>query len=274
MKRLFVGGILASLLVGGALSAPNVRTRVLAHWSAISGWSPAARAADPVGYVKWVERRLKRDLERLAPARDELGASVAKLNREKNRLDVLHEHARELAVEFRDAYHAGEFPVTVRGAAYTKQQLEYQISLALAEADGYANSLDIVRDTIARAQSQSEVLSVQIAGSHTQLAVLDARRQLLQASQLTTVDATLVAQTDALLDGNVNVLAQAEENPVRSVPELLEAGRAASRQQVAGTNVRAFLSEVRALTSPVAATVGGDSKGGCEGDDAIFRQSS
>ena len=128
----------------------------------------------------------------------------------------------------------GRFPIEVRGAAYTDEQAKSQVSLLLAERDGYDQSVRELKEVQDTAERQMESLAVRINATDSQLTGLSAKRELLRARQLSDEGRRLLAQVDQLLDGNAQLI---EGNPVHTVRELLAApgsksGQAAGRQRV------------------------------------------
>lgn len=219
-----VAGLAA--VIGGILYAtgPGFRTSVNQHVHDWIGWTEAARQADPIGFTNHVEQCVQRDLETMHTTRGELQEQVTTLNREVRKHQALVEHADRLADDFRDAYRNavanGGFPVTVREAAYTEPQVESQVSLLLAEADGYHASLERLEKVRQSAEQKLEALAVRINTTEAQLAMLPTQRELLRARVLSDEGEQLVAHVDQLLEGNNRVI---QGNPVRSVAELMAA---------------------------------------------------
>jgi prefoldin subunit 5 len=215
-----------AVTVGGILYAtgPGFRTSVNQHVHNWIGWTEAARQADPVGFTNQVEASLQQDLATLHSTRDELNKEVGDLGREIRKHQALAEHAERLAAEFRQAFRQakkrGGFPVTVRAAAYTAEQVESQVSLLLAEAKGYRTTLAKLEKIRQQAEEKLEALAVRINTTQAQLAMLPTQRELLRARVLSDAGEQLVAQVEGLLEGNRQVV---RGNPVRSVAELIAA---------------------------------------------------
>jgi hypothetical protein len=213
-----------ALMAGGVMYAvgPGFRTSVnqqVQHWV---GWTEAARQADPVGFTSYVEARLRKDLRSLQTAERDLSREVDTLARETRKQRALAEHAQRLCEEFRQAYqHAqinGGFPLTVRNAGYTREQVESQVSLLLAEAAGYRAALEQLAKIQQQAEERLETLVVRINNTETQLAMLPMQRNLLRAQVLSDAGQHLVAQVEQLLEGNRQII---QGNPVRSVADLI-----------------------------------------------------
>jgi uncharacterized phage infection (PIP) family protein YhgE len=206
-----------------------LRARVFEQGQAWIGWTEAARRADPVGFTDHVERELKEDLDKLQAARGQLAGEIGTLSRNVREQQALLEHAEKLAAEFRDVYQAatedGTFPVTVRDAAYTEDQAVSQVSLLLAETEGYRETLSKVEALRKQAESRLEELTVRVDRTASQLAMIATKRELLRARVLTDEAEQLVTQVDELLDGNTQIV---QDNPVRSVEELLAASQGRS----------------------------------------------
>jgi len=154
----------------------------------------------------------------------------------------LAEQARTLADQFRTEYQRakdeGAFPVEVRGAAYTEPQVRAQVSLLLAEAEGYESSLTEVESVQTAAEEKIEELAVRINRTETQLAALATKRELLRARQLTTAGEELLAQVDELMTGNRQAI---DANPVGTVRELLARGSGKPSGRATDSKVAEFL---------------------------------
>jgi len=240
---MFVGGLVLVGLAAAAIAAsPALRARVSQQWAALCGWTKEAREADPVGFASYAEGRLKRDLEMMEKTRRELAAEVGQLSQTIREQQALGDQARQLAEEFRTEYQLastdGGFPIEVRNAAYTEGQAKSQVSMLLAEAEGYEQSLGQLTKVRKEAESKIEELVVRINATETQLATLSTKRQLLRARQLTAEGEQLLAQVDDLMTGNTQVI---EGNPVRTVRELLDTPVAKPQKTASQQKVEEFL---------------------------------
>lgn len=243
IRRIFLGGLVIAGLAGAAVAvSPGLRMHVYQQWASLSGWTEEARQADPVGFASYAERRLKRDLEVMEKTRRELVAEVGQLSQEIREQQALGDQARQLAGQFRTEYQLastnGGFPIQLRDAAYTEGQAKSQVSMLLAEADGYQQSLDQLTKVRKEAESKIEELVVRINSTETQLAALSTKRELLRARQLTAEGEQLLAQVDQLMTGNTQVI---QGNPVRSVRELLDAPVAKPQKTASQQRVEEFL---------------------------------
>ena len=243
IRRMFVGGLVIVGLAAAAIAAsPALRARVSQQWAALCGWTKEAREADPVGFASHAERRLKRDLQTMEKTRRELAAEVGQLSQKEREQRALGDQARQLAEAFRTQYQlastGGGFPIEVRGAAYSEGQAKSQVSMLLAEAEGYDQSLGQLTKVRKEAESKIEELVVRINATGTQLAALSTKRELLRARQLTAEGEQLLAQVDELMTGNTQVI---EGNPVRTVRELLDAPVAKPQNTASQQRVEQFL---------------------------------
>ncbi|MBM4048652.1 MAG: hypothetical protein FJ279_26415 [Planctomycetes bacterium] len=220
--------MLATAAVAGSAAMkahwPGVWTRLERQVTEVVGWTEDARQTDPVGFVVFAERKLGSDLAAMEAARRALAAEIGQVLEEYRQQEALGRQSRALAEEFRTAYQEAEatggFPIEVRQAAYTAEQVRTQVSLLLAEADGYeaaAARLETVRQ---EAEASLQSLLVQINRSEADLAALAAQRELLRVRQLSHEGEYLLAQVNGLLDENARVL---QASPVRPVRELLAA---------------------------------------------------
>ncbi len=207
-----------------------------------AGWTEAARQAYPAGFVAHAEAKLQRDLATMEQTRRELAAEVGRLSKTSREQSALAEQARTLAEQFRGEYQRakdeGTFPIEVRGAAYTEPQVRSQVSLLLAEAEGYESSLTEIESVQTAAEEKIEELAVRINRTETQLAALATKRELLRARQLTTAGEELLAQVDELMTGNRQAI---DANPVGTVRELLARGSSKPTGRATDSKVEAFL---------------------------------
>jgi len=240
-----LGWLVVVFGVGGAAAwafSPGLRTQMIALWHSQAGWNQAARQADPAGFATHAEAKLKQDLATMEQTRRELAAEVGRLSKTAREQSALAEQARTLAEQFRTEYQRandeGTFPVEVRGAAYTEPQVRTQVSLLLAEADGYAASLADIESVQAAAEDKIEELAVRINRTETQLAALATKRELLRARQLTSAGEELLAQVDELMTGNRQVI---DANPVGTVRELLARDPSKPSGRATDSKVEAFL---------------------------------
>jgi phage shock protein A len=244
--------LLVLLGVGGAAAwafSPGLRTQMTAFWDSHTGWTEAARQADPAGFASHAEAKLKQDLAKMDATRRELTAEVGRLSKTAREQSALAEQARRLAEQFRDVYQTAQadnhFPIEVRGAAYTESQVHSQVSMLLAEAEGYEASLADLEAVRTTAEAKIEELAVRINRTEAQLASLATKRELLRARQLTAAGEELLAQVDELMTGNRQTI---DANPVATVRELLARTRSA-RDVFAfdGFHPAAFFQEVVVL---------------------------
>lgn len=231
--------------IGGAAAwalSPGLRAQMAAVWNSQAGWTEAARRSDPAGFVAHAEAKLQQDLATMEQTRRELAAEVGRLSKTAREQSALSEQARTLAEQFRTEYQRakdeGTFPIEVRGAAYTEPQVRAQVSLLLAQADGYESSLSEIESVQAAAEEKIEELAVRINRTETQLAALATKRELLRARQLTTAGEELLAQVDELMTGNRQAI---DANPVGTVRELLARGSSKPSGRATDSKVEAFL---------------------------------
>jgi hypothetical protein len=181
----------ALLAVGGALMAgsPSFRTMIWVWVNKITCWTPDAIQKDPVGYMKFVEKKLAGDQNKIQETWRNLGVSVAKLAKKQIAKRELLERGTAFAEDFRDVYQNanGNFPVEVRGEVYTEAQLRSQLSLLLAQNDGLTESLSEIDMEMIAANNKMEELVVQKEKTESQLALLETKRELFQAEKLSKV---------------------------------------------------------------------------------------
>jgi len=238
-------GLVVLLGVSGAAAwafSPGLRTQMTALWDSHTGWTEAARAVDPAGFASHAETKLQQDLAKMERTRRELAAEVGRLAKTAREQSALAEQARRLAEQFRDAYQQAQaddrFPVEVRGAAYTDGQVRSQVSLLLAEAEGYEASLADLESVRTTAEAKIEELAVRINRTEAQLVALATKRELLRARQLTAAGEELLAQVDELMTGNRQAI---DANPVATVRELLARTPAKPEGRATDRKVEEFL---------------------------------
>jgi hypothetical protein len=248
-KSIAVVAVLA--VAGGSglyYGVPEFRTKAQAHLRNWTGWTEVARQTDPVGFVGHVKERLTADLAAMKKARGDLVGEVGKLVQHQREQEALLAHTDSLAAEFRQAYqHAVErdgFPLTVRGAGYTKEQVESQVSMLLEEAESYRTNIDKLNTVRKTAEEKLETLTVRIDRTASELAMLGTQGEIMRVRLLGDEGQRLVAAVDRLLEGNREVLVV---NPVRSVPELLMAAGPKTERQPNITAARAYLGASRSV---------------------------
>lgn len=243
LKAIVTTAVVVGGVIGAALAvSPAMRARVNSHWAQIGGWTEEAREADPIGFATHAEEKLQQDLETMAKTRKDLAAEIGQLAQKLREQRALRDQAHGLAEAFRSEYQLastnGGFPIEVRGAAYTRRDAESQVSMLLAEADGYDDSVRKLTEMKEQAEGQMEALAVRVNATESQLAALATKRELLRAKQLTDEGQQLLAQVDDLLNGNAEAI---EGNPVRTVRELLEAPSGKVEQSASRKRVEKFL---------------------------------
>jgi hypothetical protein len=245
LKRSIV--VAVALAVTGAVAwanFPSLRTTTAAFWNSQTGWSEADRQADPDGFITYVEGKMRDDLALMQKTRRELAAEVGDLSRAKREQSAMATQAQTLAEEFRDEYQEAltndAFPIAVRGEAYTETQVRSQVSLLLAEAEGYSGSLAEIECVQAEAEQKMEELAVRIGQTESQLVALATKRELLRVRRLTTEGEILLAQVDELMAGNTQAIAG---NPVRTVRELADAEWSKPTGRVTNSRVEQFLAQ-------------------------------
>ena len=221
---------------------PGLRVKISQVWNSQTGWTEEAIHADPVGFVTHAEAKMKQDLTVMQKTRRELAAEVGSLARKTREQTALANQARTLANEFRAEYQSAtendSFPIEIRSEAYTEAQIRSQVSLLLAEAEGYEQSLADIESVQSEAEEQMEGLAVRISKTESQMVALSTKRELLRARKLTSEGEELLAQVDELMTGNTHAIAG---NPVRTVRELATAEQVKPTGQATDRKVEDFL---------------------------------
>lgn len=249
LKRAISGTIVLTVAIGGIgvggyAVSPAFRAECGRRVAQLTGWTEEARQADPVGFSDFARQRLERDLGDLQEIRRELAAEIGQLAHKIREQEALRDQAKTLSEEFRDQHQQAstgeDYPVMVRLAAYTEDQVKSQVSMLLAEAEGYERALSGLQEVKQEAETKLESLVVSINETEAQLAALSTKRELLKIRLLSDEGEVLLAQVDDLLNGNTQLI---DGNPVRTVRELLQSPSQDSEQRVANTRVDEFLAQ-------------------------------
>jgi len=247
-------GTVVLLAIGTAATfcSPALRAHVNGYWASFGGWNEDARRADPVGFTKYASGKLQSDLDVMQRTRRELPAELGQLSGKFRNQQAFRDQAQQLAEEFRGKYQTalenGSFPIQVRSAAYTQQQAKSQVSMILAELSGHEAATTRLEKVKKQAETQLEALAMRINASESQLAALSIQKEMLRAQQLSDDGEKLLAQVDQLLDDNSRAL---EENPVRTVRELLGASENTTGKRANEEVVDAFLAQKVPVTPQV-----------------------
>ncbi len=248
LKRMV--GLLVLVAVTGSLArtnCPNLRTWALTHWKSYTSWSEEDRRADPQGFFGHAEKETREGLAVMQDSHRQLASELGELSNTSREQSALAAQAQAMAEEFRAEYqHAlvnDSFPIEVRGKAYTEAEVKRQVSLLLAEAEGYSESLADIENVAAEAEQKMEELTVRIGQRKSELATLATKRELFKVRELTTEGETLLAQVDELMTGNSQAIA---DNPVRTLRELADAESNKPKGRATNETVEEFLSDVRA----------------------------
>jgi len=248
-----VGIIVVLAGLGSAIwfLSPATRTAIERETETLLGWTEAARQADPVGFLEHVETTLTDDLAELRKNRRALAGEVADVAKQHREQSALLNDAWRFASEFRTAWQAEEFPVTVRDAAYSEVDLKAQVSSLLAEIDGHEANVARLQKIRTGAEKQLEELAVRIEKTRTDLAAIGTQREMLRSRVLSDDAETLLAQVDSLFRENQETI---HDNPVRSVRELLAAAEQEDTQKGSADadRVIAFLTTSPAGVEPAA----------------------
>ncbi|MFO0820985.1 MAG: hypothetical protein U1A77_23770 [Pirellulales bacterium] len=232
--HLMIAVVSVALLAGAYRLSPAVRAAVSTQGNEWFGWTEEARRSQSVPFIEHVKHKLEAEVATLRKSRLELVGNSDQLSGKIREQEALRDHARKLAEEFRTAFQAARasqsFPITVRNAAYTEEQSLAQVSLLLAQADGFEQSLQRLQRIQNEANKRVQEIVVRQNATESHLAAIGTQLELLHTRQLTSVSDELIAQVDELLDVNQRVLT---DNPVRTVTELLSADTLAKPQPLA-----------------------------------------
>jgi len=231
MKKSSIVVLVVTLLaVGGTLVAvsPGFRTMVCDKIHGLTSWTEDAIQKDPVGYMKFVEKKLTKDQNAIQGTWRNLGVSIGKLAKKQTEKHELLARGIEFAEEFREAYQNanGVFPVEVRGKSYTEEHIRSQLSLMLAQTDGLTQSLAEIDVAMNSANIKMEDMIVQKEKIESQLVLIATKREMFQVEALSTEGLQMIAQLNDIFDGNQLAMAG---NPVRSIEQLVKAETLATK---------------------------------------------
>ena len=219
--------------------SPQFRTTVNEAGMSITTWTPEAIQADPVGYSMFVESSLKKDQEKLQISRKEIARQMERLAKMQSEKSKLLSDGEQLADEFAEAITAGVFPVTVRNAEYTEEQIRAQLALIVAQVNGMKASLDEMNDVAKTAESEILKLVVNIEKTESQLAMLKTRREIFRTQAITTEGLAMIDEVTSILEGNQILL---KSNPVGTIEDILNRSRTSAETSPAGqSEVDAYL---------------------------------
>jgi hypothetical protein len=173
---------------------------------------------DPDAFFGRVKSEGTGDLAAMNAARNGIRGRLSELETAAEEQQAKLSYARNAAEKFRSAWQAGVFPVEVEGRAYTRNDLEAQVSSLLAQIDGYEQAVNKISRAREEAGAQIEELTVQIVRTETDLSLLDIRREVFRATRADGSVAELMATVDSLFRRNAEVIST---SPIRSVDELM-----------------------------------------------------
>ncbi len=173
---------------------------------------------NPDEFFARVRQQAQSDLQAMMETRNTLRASSADVENRQQEVQEKLNYATSAAEDFRSAWQQDNFPVMIRGRAYTKADVEAQTSSLLAQIDGYTSALSQYTRTIADIREHVEDLTVQIVRTETDLGLLDSKCSVYKATHSETAAAELMASVDALFAENATVISA---SPVRSVDEMI-----------------------------------------------------
>ncbi len=196
---------------------------------------------DPDGFFAMVRSEGQADLSAMNAARNGLRGRLAELDMAEEEQQAKLSYARNAAERFRTAWQAGVFPVEVEGRAYTRNDLEGQVSSLLAQIEGYSEGVEKIGKAREEAESRIEQLTVQIVRTETDLSLLDVRREVFKANEADGSASEIMATVDSLFRRNAEVISS---SPIRSVDELMqETSRVDTTRTISRAKAVDFLSQ-------------------------------
>jgi len=209
LKKVIVAlGVGTAAVSSAFVASPDVRSHITVWGQSILDVPPNAN--DPGAVMDDKIVRLGENVERLGQTRENLSQEVEKLAiRVQERTEKLAQ-ARLMADEYGNTYVEAKredaFPVRVLGVSYTELNLKGQISMLLAQIDGYEKTLAVMKDRLASARTDVESLTVQIDSTQAALDSLAVAKQQAIANALAKADAELLAEVDAIVASNEQVV--------------------------------------------------------------------
>jgi len=241
MKKLILL-ILVAVVVGFSFFYRGRPTTVdeLLKWG---DWPQTRRETDPIGYSKYVEGRLNSDLKTFGELRGNLSKSSASL---KEQIVAKRESLNDMERvfdRFAVAYDAGEYPATVLGASYDKEQLEAQMSALVGQIEQTTNALATFEECISKANEEDGKLIVKIAGTKDQLAMIDVNRDLFVSKKNSNETKSLLDEMSRIFNDNASYLAS---SPIRDGDLLIRELNNEEADKASTARVEEFLRERRA----------------------------
>jgi phage shock protein A len=203
-----------------------------------SDTAAAECAADPDRFFDRVEEQAASDLSRMEKTRSTLRTQLSDLAEQEEQVVAKRNYARFAAEEFRSAWSAGAFPVTVHGRVYSQPEIEGQVSTLLSQIDGYETALQKFQQTADSARQHVEDLTCRIVRTETDLALIGVRREVYKATRSDESVTELMATVDSLFSENAVVIAA---SPIRSVDELMASDASSSVRPYANSKAIAWL---------------------------------
>jgi phage shock protein A len=238
------------LLIGGAVAAwnfsPALRGKARSAFDKYGAWTEEARAEDPEGYMKYAIDKLKSDLGKFKQAQVSLKATRKSTEDKLAKNSDLHTAAVEMTEAFKLEYKAAEagggYPVNVLASSYDRPQLINQVKLALAQRDNYSGAIGAFSSALAQIDETSTQLAGRVISVQTSISKLETQLEIFTIENLTQQTEDLLATVNDLLGQNDKIL---EDDPVRTVEDLLEAAKAeeaaSEEAEAAPDDVMSFL---------------------------------
>ena len=195
-------------------------------------------AADPDRFFDRVEEQAASDLAQMESTRSTLRTQLSDLADQEEDVVAKRNYARFAAEEFRAAWAAAKFPVTVHGRVYSQGEIEGQVSTLLAQIDSYEAALEKFRQTADSARQHVEELTCRIVRTETDLSLIGVRREVYKATRSDESVTELMATVDSLFSENAAVIAA---SPIRSVDELMASDQGAPARPYASSKALAWL---------------------------------
>lgn len=193
---------------------------------------------DPDAFFDRVRQQAESDLSTMLETRNRLRSSISDVTVRQSEVQEKLDYATRAAHDFRAAWQADQFPVTIHGRAYTKTDVEAQTASLLAQIEGYNSAIAQYERSVSDVREHIQDLTCQIVRTETDLSLLDVKRDVYKASHSDRAAEDLMASVNALFTENATVISA---SPVRSVDELIQ--DSASARPVSHSRAVTFLAE-------------------------------
>lgn len=149
--------------------------------SAARVWTAEACRSKPIAFVDYAISQVRSDIEKKQVAEEELASRIGEVSAKCRELAKLRVEAYEQACQFRACIDQGTFPLNLGDRCYAdSESVREQVSLLLAEVDGYDRTGRDLKQSRRSAVRDRETLVVEINNLDARLVQLATKRARYQ----------------------------------------------------------------------------------------------